>query len=82
MPSSAWEVASAMADDAAKGTPSGKGIAGHHEAREVRKDMVGGQNGDHSFAAVIHSLKDLREIARGHDFDHGHDQGSKLQPKS
>ena len=41
MPSSAWEVAPATADDAAKGTPSGKGIAGHHVAREVRRDMVG-----------------------------------------
>jgi len=81
VPSSAWEVASATADDAAKGTPSGKGIAGHHEAREVRKGMVG-RNGDHSYAAVIRSLEDSRGIAWGHDFDRGHDQGSKLQPKS
>jgi hypothetical protein len=47
VPSSAWEVASATADDAAKGTPSGKVEAGHHETREVRKDMVG-RDGDHS----------------------------------
>ncbi len=81
MPSSAWEVASVTADDAAKGTPSGKGKAGHHETREVRTNMVR-RSDDRGSATVIRSFEDSRRCARGHDSDRGHDQGSKLQPKS
>ena len=77
MPSSAWEVASATADDAAKGTPSGKGKAGHHETREVRMNMVG-RNDDRSSATVIRSFEDSRRIASGHDSDRDHDQGSQI----
>ena len=36
--------------------------AGHHEAREAGKDMVG-RCGDHSIAAVTHSLEDSRAFA-------------------
>jgi hypothetical protein len=81
VPSSAWEVASATADGAAKGTPSGKGKAGHHVTREVGTNMVG-RNDDRSLATVIRSIEDSRRIARGHDANRGHDQNSKLQPKS
>ncbi len=81
MPSSAWEVASVTTDDAAKGTPSGNGMAGHHETREVRTDMVG-RNDDRSLAAVMRSFEDSRGIACGHDSNRDYDQGSNLQPKS
>ncbi len=81
MPSSAWEVAPATADDAAKGTPSGKWNSRTPCGQGGQKGH-GWANGDHSYAAVIYSLEDSREVAWGHDFDRGHDQGSKLQPKS
>ena len=77
MPSSAWEVASATAeaDDAAKGTPRGKGKAGHHETREVRKDMVGRKKRTTAWLRSFVPSK-IRGIRSGHDFDRIHDQGS------
>ena len=77
-------MASATADDAAKGSPSGKGTAGHHEAGKVREDMVA-RNVDRNMLAVTHSFRDSKAYARvmiSIDFDRGHGQGSNLQPKS
>ena len=75
MPSPAWEVASATADDAANGSPSGKETAGHHETREVRKDMVGRKKRTTAWLRSFVPSK-IRGIRSGHDFDRIHDQGS------
>ena len=56
-------MASATADDAAKGSPSGKGTAGHHEAGKVRKDMVA-RSVDRNMLAVTHSFRDSKAYAR------------------
>ena len=64
MPSSAWEVASATADDAAKrDTERQRKMPDTMRSGTTEKDMVG-RSDDRKRLAVTHPLEDSRKLAR------------------